>query len=80
MAITKGAKKAHRQSLRRKTLNDARRANLRAALKLSRTGTDPKATLAAAYKAIDKAVKRGLLSKNTAARRKSKVSRSLKAK
>lgn len=80
MAITTSAKKAHRQSLRRKKFNDARRAALRNALKVGKAGKDAKAQLAAAYKAIDKAVKRGLLSKNTAARRKSKVSRMLKAK
>jgi small subunit ribosomal protein S20 len=79
MAITTSAKKAHRQSIRRGKLNDSRRAALRAALKLVRTGQkgDAKA-LAAAYKAIDKAVKRGLMKKNTAARRKAKVSKLLK--
>jgi small subunit ribosomal protein S20 len=80
MAITKSAKKAHRQSRRRKVFNDARRDQLRDALKSIRLA--PKgdtAALAAAYKAIDKATKRGLLHKNTAARRKAKVARALKA-
>lgn len=80
MAITKSAKKAHRASLRRKVFNDARKEALRGALKSVRTAQkgDAKA-LAAAYKAIDKAQKRGLIHKNTAARRKSKVARALKA-
>jgi small subunit ribosomal protein S20 len=80
MAITKGAKKAHRQALRRKAFNDARKKALRSALKNVRTGAKGDAkTLAEAYKAIDKALKRGLIKKNTAARRKSKVARALKA-
>lgn len=80
MAITKSAKKAHRQSLRRKVGNDARMSALRAAFKGARTAAkgDTKA-LAAAYKAIDKAAKRGLIKKNTAARRKAKIAKLLKA-
>lgn len=79
MAITTSAKKAHRQSIRRRKLNDARRSALRGALKTVRTAKkgDAKA-LAAAYKAIDKAQKRGLIKKNTAARRKAKIARMLK--
>jgi ribosomal protein S20 len=80
MAITTSAKKAHRQSVRRRKLNDARRAALRVALKGSRVAQKgDKAALAAAYKAIDKALKRGLIKKNTAARRKAKVAKLLKA-
>lgn len=80
MAITKGAKKAHRRSLRRKRMNDTRKKALRDALKNVRAGgTDGTKSLALAYKAIDKALKRGIIKKNTAARRKAKVSRMLKA-
>lgn len=80
MAITRSAKKAHRQSLRRKVFNDARKEALRGALKSLRTAKKgDKVALSAAYKAIDKAAKKGLLSKNTAARRKARVSRMLKA-
>jgi ribosomal protein S20 len=81
MAITTSAKKAHRQSARRKSLNDARRGALRVALKGVRTAKkgDAKA-LAAAYKAIDKALKRGLIKKNTAARRKAQAAKLLKSK
>lgn len=79
MAITKSAKKAHRQSLRKKAQNAKRRDALRGAMKTARTGAkgDTK-TLAEAYQAIDKALKRGLIKKNTAARRKALASRLLK--
>ena len=79
MAITTSAKKAIRAGLRKKAFNDSRKKSLRDALKGARTATkgDAKA-LAAAYKAIDKALKRGLIKKNTAARRKAKVAKLLK--
>lgn len=81
MAITKGAKKAHRQSLRRKAMNGKRKDALRGALKTVRGAKagDTKA-LAAAYKAIDKALKVGLIKKNTAARRKASVAKLLSTK
>ena len=78
MAITSSAKKAYRQSLRRKVFNDARKDALRGALKTVRTAKKgDAAALAAAYQAIDKAQKRGIIKKNTAARRKAKVARML---
>jgi small subunit ribosomal protein S20 len=76
MAITRSAKKAHRQSLARKGYNEALKKNIREAMKAVRAG-DAKAE-AAAFKAIDKALKHGLIKKNTAARRKALVSRMLK--
>jgi len=79
MAITRSAKKAHRQSLVKKGYNEALKKNLREAMKLVRTQKDAKAE-AAAFKAIDKATKKGLLKKNTADRRKALVSRMLKTK
>ena len=80
MAITKSAKKAHRASLRKKVLNDARKQALRAALKSARNAKkgDIQA-ISLAYQAIDKAYKRGLIKKNTAARRKAAVAKLLKA-
>ncbi|KKW36278.1 hypothetical protein A2852_01495 [Candidatus Adlerbacteria bacterium RIFCSPHIGHO2_01_FULL_54_23] len=80
MAITKSAKKAHRASLNKKEFNDVRRVAVRAALKAVRGAQkgDQK-TLAVAYKAIDKAQKRGLIKKNTAARRKASVAKLLRA-
>jgi small subunit ribosomal protein S20 len=81
MAITKGAKKAHRQARRRRVANIERKDAMRAALKGARTAPkgDQKA-LAAAYKAIDKALKRGIIKKNTASRRKANVAKLLTAK
>ena len=79
MAITKGGKKAHRQALRKREMNITRKEAIRATNKVARTA--PKgdtAALAAAYKAIDKALKRGILKKNTAARRKAKVAKLLR--
>jgi small subunit ribosomal protein S20 len=81
MAITRSAKKAYRQSLKKKEYNDALKKNLREALKVVRGAKagDTKA-IAQAYKAIDKAAKKGLIKKNTAARRKAFVARALKTK
>jgi len=79
MAITRSAKKALRQSKRRKVHNDARTKIMRSAIKGVRVavgqGIDAAAQLSAAYKAIDKAAKRGIVKKNTAARKKSRVAR-----
>ena len=81
MAITKSAQKAHRASLRKKVFNDARRKAVGLALKGARLAKrGDVAALAAAYKAIDKAAKRGLMTKNTAARRKAKVAKLLSTK
>ena len=62
-------------------MNEARRRALRTALKETRSAErgDVKA-IAAAYKAIDKSLKRGLIKKNTAARRKAKVAKLLSTK
>lgn len=78
MAITKSAKKALRQSKRKKVFNDRRKRALRVAVKdmKSKAGA---ATLAAAYKAIDKAAKRGVIKKNNAARKKRQMAKLLKA-
>lgn len=78
MAITKGAKKAHRQGLRKQAMNRVRKEAVRVATKAVRTAKKgDTAALAAAYKAIDKALKRGIIKKNTAARRKAKVAKTL---
>ncbi len=79
MAITTSAKKALRQSKRHKVMNDLRRKAVRGAFKSARLAKkgDIK-VLAAAYKAIDKAAKRGIIKKNTAARRKAKIARMLR--
>ncbi len=70
MPITKSAKKALRQSIKRKTANNRRKKVMKDAIKSVKVET-----LAQTYKAIDKAVKAGVLKKSTAARRKSLVAR-----
>lgn len=84
MPITKSAEKALRSSKRKRVFNMARKEAVRKAEKAVRqiaggkNGEEAKETLKAAYKAIDKALKRGVLKKNTAARRKSRLSKILK--
>ena len=83
MAITKSAKKAIRQSKRRYVLNLRRRRAIHDTVKSARTtaGQDRKAQDAAlkvAYQAIDKALKRGVIKKNTAARKKARLVKFLK--
>lgn len=81
MPITKSAKKALRQSSRKKSVNDRRTKAMKEAIKkVDRLVKDKKVTDAiklvpAAYKAIDKAAKRGVIKKNTAARSKSRIAR-----
>lgn len=80
MAITKSAKKAHRQSLRRNKGNQEYKKNLKEALKKVRVLTAAKKTkelqevLPQVYKALDKAAKAGIIKKNNASRRKSRIS------
>jgi len=70
MPITKSAKKALRQSIGRRARNVRRKKAMKEAIKNVKLET-----LTQAYKAIDKAVKSGVLKKTTAARRKSLVAR-----
>lgn len=79
MAITSSAKKAIRSSakkhvfnLRRKeALHDATKSLLKAVSK--KDIKEAEKLLHTAYKAIDKAMKRGVIKKNTAARKKSRL-------
>jgi len=86
MAITKGAKKAIRSHAAKRVFNIRRKRTLHEALTKVRTaittGDTDTATKAmpTAYKAIDKAAKRGVLKKNTAARTKSRLMKALKTK
>lgn len=82
MAITKSAKKAHRASLRKHVFNVRRKRALTETTKVVKKaiGTDPKEaekSLAAAYKAIDKAAKTGVIKKNTASRKKSRLAKAI---
>lgn len=84
MPITKSAKKAHRQALRRRGVNLVRKAKASDAVKSFKklvVAGDKKGAqklMPAVQKALDKAVKGKILNKNTAARRKSQLSASLK--
>lgn len=80
MPITKSAVKAVRSSLRKKVLNDRRKHAMKDIIKQiekSTKASKPEAfkMLPAAFATIDKAVKRGVIKKNTAARKKSRLSR-----
>ena len=79
MAITKGAKKAIRSSARKRVFNirrkDAMSDAVKKVRKLITSGAKEEAanSISVAYKAIDKAAKRGVIKKNTAARKKSRL-------
>ena len=84
MPITKSAKKALRQSLKRKERNIKTKEAFKKALKdikrLKEKGDMEKAAalLPHAYKTLDKAAKAGVIKKDTAGRKKSAVARLLK--
>lgn len=78
MAITKGAKKAIRVSARKRVFNIRRKVVLHDTLKtvkatLATSPKDIQENVRKAYQAIDKAAKRGIIKKNTAARKKSRL-------
>ena len=83
MAITSSAKKAHRASLKKHVFNVRRKHVLSSTTKTVRgfitAGQKAEAgqSLAAAYKAIDKAAKTGVIKKNTASRKKSRLAKAL---
>jgi small subunit ribosomal protein S20 len=85
MAITTSAKKAERASRRRRVFNVRRKGALKDATKDvkktidSGNSADAEKLLPAAFKAIDKAMKRGLIKKNTAARKKSRLVKAIRA-
>jgi len=84
MPITKGAKKAHRSSLRKRVFNVRRKTAMNDVVKKVRkliaTGStkEAEALVPTAYKAIDKAAKRGVIKANTAARKKSRLVAAIK--
>lgn len=83
MAITQSAKKALRVSARKRVFNLRRSRTMKDAVKnvetLADTGKKKEAAqkLSEAYQAIDKAAKRGIIKKNTAARKKSRLAKLL---
>jgi small subunit ribosomal protein S20 len=83
MPITQSAKKAVRQSLRKKAINDRRSKNMKEIFKkiekIAKTDKqEAQKIISVAYQAIDKAAKRGVIKKNTAARKKSRLTRIVK--
>lgn len=79
MAKTRSAKKAKRVAERKRVFNVRTKKTMRTAVK--NVVVNAKAdTLSTAFQAIDKAAKRGIIKKNTAARMKSRVSRAVGAK
>jgi small subunit ribosomal protein S20 len=81
MPISASAKKSLRSSERKRLFNDRRRKAMRVAVKeitdlvKEKKVKEAKALLPKAYKAIDKATKRGVIKENTASRKKSLLSR-----
>ncbi len=80
MANTKSAKKAYEQSLRKRVFNLRRLRAMKSELKEIKRlalSKDKKALqmLSVVYKAIDKAAKKGVIKKNTAARKKSRITK-----
>ena len=83
MAITKNAKRGVRVSERKRVVNDRLRRTMKEAVKtvrknvadkdLKSVGTD----LAHAFKALDKAAKRGTIKKGTANRKKSRLAKAI---
>lgn len=85
MANIRSAKKAYRASLRKRVFNLRRKTEVKAAVKDVLTAVSRKEAkeasvlLPKAYQAIDKATKRGVLKKNTAARMKSGIAKKIRA-
>ena len=82
MANTSSAKKAARGALRKRVFNERRKRAMKSGVKEFRklAGKDAAAKLPEVFQAIDKALKRGVIKKNTAARMKSKISKMVAAK
>lgn len=83
MAITKNAKRGVRVSARKRVVNDRLRRTMKEAVKavrseiVSKDFKPTKTTLSAAFKALDKAAKRGTIKKGTANRKKSRLAKAI---
>jgi small subunit ribosomal protein S20 len=82
MAITKSAKKALRVSDRKRVVNDRLKKTMKEKVKSVRTKVASKvavtvADLSSAYKALDKAAKRGTIKKGQADRKKSRLAKAV---
>lgn len=86
MPITRNAKKALRVSDRKRAINDRTKKTLKEGVKgiqklvTAKKWDDARKSLSAAYSAIDKAAKKGVIKKNTASRKKARLSKMAKAK
>jgi small subunit ribosomal protein S20 len=84
LANTSSALKRMRQNERRRLRNRTVRSKVRTAVKTARTalgttGTGARAAVAEAIRTLDKAVTKGVIHRNTAARKKSALARRLVA-
>lgn len=83
MPITQSAKKALRQSKKRRVVNVKHLAKIRVVIKqikkLAQENKlkDAQALLPQVYQALDKAVKKDIIKKNAASRKKSRITKSL---
>ena len=83
MAITKSAKKALRGSLNKRVVNDKVRRTMREKVKTVRDEVAKKdiqgaqKDLALAFKALDKAAKKGVIKKGTANRKKARLAKAI---
>jgi len=81
MPITTSAKKALRGSLVKKAMNDRNKKNIKESVKKieklvkEKNKAEAKKLLPEAYSVIDKATKRGVIKKNTASRKKARLSK-----
>jgi len=85
MPITKSAKKALKQNRRKRVFNIRRISKMRSLIKESKILINDKKKgealkiLPQVYKAIDKATKRGVIKKNTASRKKSRLVKAIES-
>ncbi len=82
MANTGSARKRIKQNLKRRLRNRAVRSTIRSSVKTARAAATEKApqakeTVFEAIRILDRAVSRGIIHRNTAARKKSALARSL---
>jgi len=81
MPITKSAKKALRGSAKKKAVNDRNKKKVKETIKnieklvKEKKKDEAKKLLPEAYSAIDKACKKGVIKKNNASRKKSRLSK-----
>ncbi len=81
MAVHKSVKKRHRQSVKLRSRNRTIKGQLKTAVRLVEAGEEnPKAALSSLTALLDKAVKRNIVHKNTAARKKSRLTKMLNKK